>query len=223
MQNLAEMQADDLNEAPASKTEADMLARLASLDPGTQRYNVLQTAIDFKRSWVRLGQHLTEVQRTGAFKEWGYRTYEAYARHELHLRRDTAHKLARSFEFLSQHEPELLSAKGSGRGDVVLPGYQALDALAEARKSQYLSEDDYREIRDQVFREDPSPAKIRRMVRDRANDMPEPEPEPPAQRFRRCLSTAERLYGMLLECDAPEPIRESVESAIGGLRRLVEE
>src|SRR5205823_5083179 len=84
-----------------NKTEAEMAERLSSLEPGSMRYRVLVCAIDFKRSWLELAEYLTEAQRTGSFKDWGYRTFEAYAQHELHLKRETALKLTRSFDFLS--------------------------------------------------------------------------------------------------------------------------
>jgi hypothetical protein len=60
-----------------------------------------------------------------------------------------------------------------------MPSYQALDILAEARQNPYLNEDDYREIRDQVFREDPAPNQLKKLVRDRS------VPHPPGSRRTR--------------------------------------
>src|SRR5262245_29716426 len=65
-----------LPQTARTKTEAAMHERLGALEAGSQRYNVLVCAIEFKRSWVDLAQHLTAVQREGIFKEWGYRTFE---------------------------------------------------------------------------------------------------------------------------------------------------
>jgi len=211
----------------ATKAETDMAARLGTLEPGTKRYDVLSTAIDFKCSWFRLARHLVEVRDGGLFAEWGYKTFEAYAQRELHLRRETTQKLVRSYDFLNAHErPTLRAVAERDDGDegvVPLPSYQALDVLAEARQNPYLSDDDYRELRDRVFQEDPSPAQLRKTIKERA---PVPEvqrsDEGPA-RLRKCLNLAERLYGLLLEEDVPATITHNVEQAVGGLRRLLDD
>lgn len=215
--------APKLPQTASSKTEAAMAARLDTLEPGSRRYEVLATAIEFKRSWIELAKHLTAAQRDGAFKEWGYRTFEAYAQHELHLRRETAQKLVRSFDFLAAHEKPLLEAAEHGGEAGPLPSYQALDILAEARQNPYLSEQDYRQIRDQVFNEDPPPNQLRKLVKERAPEPPKQIKEDPAERLRKCLALAERLYGMLLEEEVPDHISASVEQAVGGLRRLLED
>lgn len=220
-----------LPQTARSKTEEEMADRLATLEPGSVRYRVLVTAIDFKRSWLELAEYLTEVQRSGHFKEWGYRTFEAYAQHELHLRRETVQKLTRSYDFLSSHEHDVLDEARTSRdrdrpaAPGVIPGFQALDVLAEARANPSLSEKDYREIRDQVFGEDLSASQVKKLVRERA---PEPlvskDPDDPADRIRKCLSLAERLYGLVLEEERiPERIAKAIEDAVGGLRRLLEE
>jgi hypothetical protein len=212
----------------ATKAETDMAARLRTLEPGTKRHDVLSTAIDFKRSWFRLARHLAEVRDDVLFAEWGYKSFEAYAQRELHLRRETTQKLVRSYDFLNAHERPTLravsDADGGSETDVVpLPSYQALDILAEARQNPYLSDDDYRDLRDRVFKEDPPPAQLRKTIKERA-PVPAPETETePAARLRKCLNLAERLYGLLLEEDVPPTITHSVEQAVGGLRRLLDE
>ncbi len=211
-----------LPQTAKSKTEEAMAVRLATLEPGSKRYNVLDAAIRFKRSWIELAQHLTRIREQGGFKEWGYRSFEAYAQHELHLRRDTAQKLVRSYDFLNTNERPHLEAVVRGEPDTEpLPSFQALDILAEAKQNPNLEEGDYKEIRDQVFRDDPPPSQVRKLVKERAPEPP--KEEDPQQRLRKCLTMAERLYGLLLEEDVPMPIAQSVEQAVGGLRRLLEE
>ena len=188
-----------LPQTARTKTEAAMHERLSALEAGSQRYKVLVCAIEFKRSWVDLAQHLTAVQREGIFKEWGYRTFEAYAQHELFLRRDTAQKLTRSFDFLSSHEPTLLDGVREGDDHAApLPHFQSVDALAEARKNPQLSESDYRELRDRVFGEDLTPSQVKKIVREKAPEPLTTKREAPEDRLRKCLQLAERLYGMLL-------------------------
>lgn len=214
-----------LPQTARTKTEAAMHERLSALEAGSKRYRVLVCAIDFKRSWVDLAQHLTEVQREGVFKEWGYRTFEAYAQHELFLRKDTAQKLTRSFDFLSSHEPAMIDgSRGNDEPAAPLPHFQAVDALAEARKNPQLSETDYRELRDRVFGEDLTPSQVKKLVREKAPEPLTTKREAPEDRLRKCLQLGERLYGMLLEEEeVPEKITKAIEDAVGALRRMLDE
>ena len=211
-----------------TKTEEAMERRLETLEPGTPRYEILRTAIDFKRSWLALARQIATVDKDNLFKEWGYRTIHAYAQHELHLRKETAVKLLRSYNFLESHEPRLLDRTETSDGEaskvVSLPSYQALDVLAEARENPYLSESDYRDLRDQVFEGDPSPTQIRKLVKERAPEPVKRADIAPTARLRKCLALAERLYGLLLEEEEmPEEIPRGVEQVVGGLRRLLDD
>lgn len=204
-----------------TKTELSMLQRLSTLEKDGPRYRVLVNALGFKRSWLELAEDLTEVQRSGSFKEWGYRTFEAYVQHELHLRRDTAMKLTRSFDFLESHEPKLL--KGAKREDVALPTFQALDVLAAARANPALSSRDYGTIRDQVFSgPDMTEAQVKKLVREVAPP-PEKPKRDPEEGVRKCLQLAERLYGLVMEEDAPDSVTRGVEEAVCGLRRMLDQ
>lgn len=235
----------------ASRTEASMAEQLARLSPSSRRYQTLKAAIAFKRSWVKLAEHLSEVRRSGEFKEWGYRSLEAYAAQELHIKRDTVKKLTRSYEFLSEHESPMLQralrsleeglpAPGAAPVDAdaseaeaeapavepmpPLPNFQALDILAEARNNPNLDEEDYREVREKVFSEDPTPGMVRKLVRERA---PEPKKTPtPADRtasLRKVQAKLQDALGMLMEEQVPEGITRPLEEALGGLRQYLEE
>ncbi len=207
-----------------TKVEEAMEARLATLEPDTERYHALRTAIDFKRSWLELARRLADVEQSGEFKEWGYRSFDAYAQHELHIRKDTAQKLLRSYRFLSTHERPLLDDDDDDQGPAALPSFQALDVLAAARENPYLNEKDYRELRDQVFRDDPTPAQVRKIVRDRAPEPVKKQPVDPLDRMRRALVLSERLYGLLMEEERlPDNLSRAAETLVVGLRKLVEE
>ena len=207
-----------------TKVEEAMEARLATLEPDTERYHALRTAIDFKRSWLELARRLADVEQSGEFKEWGYRSFDAYAQHELHIRKDTAQKLLRSYRFLSTHERPLLDDDDDEQSPAALPSFQALDVLAAARENPYLNEKDYRELRDQVFRDDPTPAQVRKIVRDRAPEPVKKQPVDPLDRLRRALALSDRLYGLLMEEDRlPDNLSRASETLVVGLRKLVEE
>lgn len=204
--------------ARRTKTETEMVGKLERLEPSSDRYRVLATAIDFKRSWLELAEHLTRVERTGEFKAWGYRTFAAYATHELHLRRETVTKLVRSFGFLEEHEPEQLKTARAER-ERPIPAFEVLDALALARANPELPEETYRDIREQVFGEGMTPAQVRAA----SKPTKAPEREDPLARIVAALKLAERLYGLVLEADElPEAIAKDTERVVHGLRALVE-
>lgn len=206
-----------------TRTEEVMEVKLGTLEPGTPRYEILKVAIDFKRSWLELAARLSAVAGSGEWKEWGYRTVEAYAQHELHLRRDTAQKLLRSFSFLESHERSLLDEVREDQKPRALPSYQALDVLAEARQNPYMSERDYRDLRDHVFSNDPPASEVKKIMRERAPEPAKGEDDD-ATRLRRCLGLAERLYGLLMEDEKiPSRLSKSLEEVVGGLRQLIEE
>lgn len=211
-----------------SRTEVAMSERLASLEPGSQRHETLEVALDFKRSWVRLAKHLAEIRAAKLYREWGYRTFEAYGKHELHLKKETLTKLVRSYDFLNQHERKTLDQVERSEVDpeappAELPSFQALDILAEARQNPNLPEEDYRELRDQVFRDDPPPSTLRKLVKEKAPEPAKPPVEDAGKRLRKALGMAERLYGLLLEEQVPEGVQRSAEDLVGGLRRLLED
>jgi hypothetical protein len=212
-------------EAPApesTRTEAQMRAQLSNLDPTSKRYLVLRSAVSFKRSWLELAQHLAEVRKKSLFTEWGFRTFEAYAQHELHIRRDTAQKLVRSFDFLATFEQPTLEA--FRQDDRALPDYRSLDILAEARENPALQGEAYENLKEQVFRDDPSPSSLRKIVR---SHLPEVEHKAdagsPNERLRKCLALSERLYGLLLEENVGEGLRTHLEQVVGGLRRMLDD
>src|SRR3982074_2952305 len=85
------------------------------LEPGSGRAArlreaVVQAARRFKSTWVALARLLVEVRRESLFEEWGDESFAAYCAKELHIRRQTALKLTRSFSFLEKHEPKRMSA-----------------------------------------------------------------------------------------------------------------
>lgn len=216
-------------EMGSSTTEVAMVERLASLEPGTKRHQTLEVALDFKRSWVRLAKHLAEIRNAKLYREWGYRTFEAYGKHELHLKKETLIKLVKSYDFLHQHERDTLDQVEQSSLDPEaplpeLPSFEALDILAEARQNPNLPEDDYRELRDQVFRDDPPASTLRKLVRERAPEPVKPaSEEEPGRRLRKALGMAERLYGLLLEERVPDNVQRTAEELVGGLRRLLDD
>ena len=138
-----------------SKAEVEMENLLGTLDPSSERFRVLAAARDFKASWVMLGEILTTVRDSNAYKGWGYVNFEAYARRELRLRSDTASKLTRSYSFLKEHEPQALQT----RQEKDLPPLDVVDLLTRARDRAKVSDEDVQAIREEVFEDGANPTR----------------------------------------------------------------
>ena len=76
------------------------------LEPGTPRFEVLESARRFKSSWVELGERLIAVNEKKLYREWGYITFEEYCAKEVRIKKPTALKLTRAYRFLEKEEPQ---------------------------------------------------------------------------------------------------------------------
>jgi hypothetical protein len=102
----------------------------ASSDP--ERAKVIACARRFKSSWIELAEELTRVKRGGKWSQWGYDTFEHYAKSELHLRQETVDKLTGSYLFLQKRAPGVLDRDGLTSR---IPSYQAIDFLRRAEEA----------------------------------------------------------------------------------------
>jgi hypothetical protein len=103
---------------------------------------------DFKDSWRNLAKVLQAVWSKKAYKQWGYETFDQYSAQEVHVRKHTAMKLIRSYQFLEKEEPSRLEYAGSTDE---APSFEAVHTLQRAKKS--LSEGDYQKIKKDIFTE----------------------------------------------------------------------
>ncbi len=139
--------------AEAELTHAD--------DP--ERAELLRRARRFKASWIELAEALTEVKHTAHWKAWGYDSFEAYAKGELHMRQETADKLTGSYTFLQRRAPAVL-ARDSLREPI--PSYQAVDFLRRAEASDTAPRSAVQEIRKRVLEEAAPAGAVAREYRD---------------------------------------------------------
>jgi hypothetical protein len=148
---------------PRTKTESALAdAELAHADD-PERAEVLRRARVFKTSWLELGEALTSVKRHGSWKGWGYDSFEAYARTELHLRQETAEKLTGSYTFLQRRAPAVLARDSLSER---IPSYQAVDFLRRAEASEAAPREAVQEIRRKVLEEAAPAAAVTREYRD---------------------------------------------------------
>ncbi len=173
--------------------------RMAELEPGSMRYQVLASARDFKASWIGLGQILYTVYKDKCYREWGYTTFEAYCKAEVGIQKQTASKLLHSYYFLERHEPEFLRAVHQEKDGVepkAIPGMEAVNALRLAAKNKELSEDDYLGFKRSVFEEGREGKEVKKQVGLRLRSLREEE-DPEKARAQRRQQTLRRLLSTL--------------------------
>ncbi len=146
-----------------TKTDEEMRAAAEEHANDPDRAELLQRARRFKASWIELAEGLTDVRRHGQWKKWGYDSFEAYAKSELHLRQETVDKLTGSFLFLQKRAPEVLKRDGIERE---IPTYQAVDFLRRAEESERAPSDAVRAVRERVLDEGAPLSAVSRQFKD---------------------------------------------------------
>ena len=186
-----------MEDIPRTAAERHIEELLRNLDPNSDRYRVLKVARQFKASWVDLGERLTAVKHKGAFREWGYDSFEAYCSKEIHIRRPTAEKLTLAYHFMTQEEPELQARYTEMRP---VPDFRAVDLLRQAHADENFSTENYQELRRAVIDEERSLPTVRKRFQDLT--LPQQNPAEEQSRLRgSALSTARRLAGLLEQID----------------------
>ena len=182
-----------------------------------ERVLVLRRTRNFKRSWLELGEALSEVKRGKTWEKWGYETFEAYAKAELKLRMDTVEKLTGSYMFLHKRAPEVL------RRDPLeshLPSYQAIDFLRRAEErndiDNTVSDETMGEVRKKVLDEGVPMATVARLYKDSL--FPVSDADKKTKDKKDLKSTAVKLKDLLAETNAvPRRLASTVGDAIDEL------
>ena len=184
------MSADSLK----SKSIRAIEQKMATIEPGSLRYQVLECAKNFKASWIALGQFLYTIYKDKMFKEWGYMTFEAYCKGEIGIHQQTASKLLRSYYFLEKNEPQFLQAVRSQEetSPKNIPDFDAVNVLRLAANRKELSEEDYQEFKKSVFQEGKEGKEVRKEVGLRLRSLREEE-DPQKAREERRMKTLRRL------------------------------
>ena len=105
-----------------TKTDAALADAESAHQNDPERAEVLARARRFKASWIELAESLSDVRRSGRWRDWGYDSFEAYAKGELHIRQETADKLTGSYGFLKRRAPSGPLAGRPPGADPQLPG-----------------------------------------------------------------------------------------------------
>ena len=133
-----------------TKTESALADAERTHGDDPERAEVIARARRFKASWLELAEVLTGVKRSGRWKDWGYESFEAYTKGELHIRPETAEKLTGSYAFLKRRAPAVITRDGITEP---IPSYQAVDFLRRAEASDAAPRDAVEAIRRRVLDE----------------------------------------------------------------------
>ena len=153
--------------------------QMEGLDGNSLRYKVLQNVVNFKTSWIELGQSLYSVWKDKLYRDWGYLTFEAYASKEIGVRKDTAMKLLKSYYFLEKEEPQYLQKKEAADPSEAasMPSYESVNLLRLAKNKKEIDESDYESLKKNVFERGRDVRDIRKdltaMIRQREETDPQ--------------------------------------------------
>ncbi len=149
-----------------TKSIQNLETKMEALDPASLRYKVLDSARNFKSSWIDLGQYLYSVYKDKLFKDWGYLTFEAYSAKEIGIRQPTAMKLLKSYSFLEREEPAFLKrSELDERKPAQIPGYETVNALRIAKESERVPEREYENLREEVLQSSADDEAVKKKIR----------------------------------------------------------
>lgn len=209
-----------MDDNPKSSGERHIESLMAEISPGSDRYQVLETAKRFKSSWVELGEQLMMVRNRGLFQQWGYENFEDYCSREIRIKKPTAQKLVLAYNYMEKNEPELVARRSELKP---LPDFRSVDLLRQAREEKDFSEEEYNDLRKAIVEEDRSHPTILKRFKEVAAAHDD-EPEDPALHYRACLNTARRLEIALRSIeDLPEGPQEEVSNLVGFLEERLAE
>jgi hypothetical protein len=208
-----------------------MSARLDALPEGSDRRAMLDVARRFKASWVELGERLVSVRESQSHVGWGYPTFEAYCRRELHIKQETANKLTRSFAFLRDHAPATLEA---GDRPAAPPSLDVVDLLSQAQARTKVSADALAQIGQELLTQAAAPSRndVLKRLRETDPDAFRAKAKPTAAEIksvpldlRKALLLAERLRE-LIDLSADEvssDVQRSMQQVVAALQAAAQQ
>jgi len=178
-----------------SKSLENIEEKMQEFDENSFRYHVLESAKDFKTSWIELGRALYEVFKDKLYKEWGYTNFDIYTVKEIGIKKPTALKLLRSYYFLEKEEPACLKEDfAKGQNAAAVPSLESVDVLRLA-KNKKLDAFDYAQLKKEVFEKGKDAREIKKdltaLIRQRV------ELDPEEARQKRKQVTVKRFIATL--------------------------
>lgn len=202
--------------------------KMEEMTPDSLRYKVLESAKDFKTSWIELGQILYTVWKDKLYKDWGYGEFDAFTSKEIGIQRQTALKLLRSYSFLESSEPRYLKKDYvEGAAATQVPTYEAVDVLRRASNNKDIGERDYSKIKKYVLEDGKGARDVQKDLTKIIRDNEHLEPEEMHQkkrttRLRRFLSLLRSIKVEIQSSnDLPAKISDQADKLIGMIEKEV--
>jgi len=162
--------------------------KMEEIDTESMRYRILQSAKNFKRSWIDLGQSLYAAWKDKLYKEWGYMTFEAYTAKEIGVKKPTAMKLLKSYYFLEKEEPAYLRKENPGEdAAAVAPSYESVNVLRLAKDKKGLDGSDYTALKRDVFGLGKDAGDVRKALTGIMREREEVDPEEAREKKRQAV------------------------------------
>ena len=182
-----------MNQVPQTRAEEKIDLLLRQLDPGSERYSILNSAKHFKSSWVDLGQQLQGVRRDRLYVQWGYDCFEDYCSREIRIRRQTADKLTMAYHYLEQKNPTLVTQTDNLNP---LPDFRSIDLLRQADCDKNFKIEQQQELHQAVFEDNLSHPTIAKRFKEMSMEFAEPAIRQCAE-YKSALSAARRLQSAM--------------------------
>jgi hypothetical protein len=130
------------------------------------------SAKGYKQSWVDLGLVLSGILQDKTFIKWGFEKLENYTEKELGLKKTTASKIAKTYQFVLDWEPQLLEPEFLKNCTAeTYPDFDAMQFLSKVRSNRHLTKDDYEDIKKKVLSGKESLGEVRKeltaMIKER--------------------------------------------------------
>jgi hypothetical protein len=199
-----------------TKTDRAMEDRLLAVSDDPERADALAKARSFKRTWLELAEALTRVQQRDAWQRWGFESFDAYCRKELHLRSSTVAKLLGSYRFLETSAPRVLERSRSSAAAPV-PSLQAVEFVARATERGAADPETLQSIQRVAFDEGGDAPLLARRFNEVA--FPQSEDDRADKARAQLVATARRLAALVAEPGVPVPrkLATRLEETLGEL------
>jgi len=183
-------------EAAKTKSIRNIEEKMENLDVNSLRYHILESAKNFKCSWIELGRSLYSVYKDKMYKEWGYLNFDIYVAREIGIRKQTAMKLLKSYYFLEKEEPQYLKTDYTESSQPAnIPSYESVDILRQVKNKKVFDDDDYSNFKKEIFEKGRDARELKKNIGVIIRQRQELEPQEAQEKRKRAM--VNRLLGQL--------------------------
>ena len=200
-----------MSETPELSPTEHINRLLETVETDTPRHRALESALDFKGSWVRMAHRLKTVEQSELWEEWGYKSLNAYCKQELQLSRGEIRKIREGFAWLETEAPELAeaaTADGGAQNPRPIPDMDTVDQLAKGYaevQQDRIPRKTYEDLKKAALDGKRSSYQLRRQFKEAIpEDKREKKPLDPKKHFRKALKAFEKALEELEEMQKQE-------------------